>query len=218
MKTHFAPMLAVTMLNVMTGILPQQGAWACPNSPDDETIIEYFNQIQFSEDIYINIIDTGTQFNLALVCPAQESPDFPPPNLLLTLYTSDNSTSITCNTGQIQLRKSQMHQLVFCQNNGRVCSFLNILANKQTQAVYCTTELMITFVNGNNTYIPNLNPATLPVCPQNFNPCVLTGQCNLSSDQAQALTLCESAECTAQPAQKSYTYDEDIYFQEETGP
>lgn len=217
MKTGLVPMLVVTTLNVMIGIMPQQAAWACPNSPQDEDIIEYFNEIEFSEDIYLTIVDTGTQFNVMLNCPPQESPYFPPSDFLLTLYTSDNSTSITCNTGQIQLVKSEMRQLVFCQNNGRVCSFLNILSNRQTQSVYCSTELQVPFDNGNNTYIPNLNPATLPLCPENFNPCLLTGQCTLSSDQAAALTLCESAECTAPPANKNYTFNEDLYFHEKAG-
>ncbi|MFZ4519086.1 MAG: hypothetical protein ACOYOP_11905 [Microthrixaceae bacterium] len=169
----------------------------CPNSPEDEDIIEYFNEIEFSEDIYVQIQDTGAAFQLSLNCPPQQSPSFPPPEMQITLATADGTSTISCNTGTITLTKAQMPQLVFCQATGSTCSFLVTVGNSATSAVYSTTEIMITFTNGNNTYIPDLNPAVIPLCPSNFNPCVLTGQCSLSTTKGAQLQLCEdAASCT----------------------
>jgi hypothetical protein len=169
----------------------------CPNSPEDESIIEYFNQIMFSEDIYMNIQDTGTAFQLSLSCPPQQTPDFPPPEMQISLTPTDDSTSVTCNTGAITLMKVQIPELVYCTATN-VCSFNVTAANKVTGAVYSNTEVMITFTNGNNTYIPNLQPAVMPICPHTFNPCVLTGDCTLSTQKSGQLQLCENAtSCTS---------------------
>lgn len=148
----------------------------CPNSPEDEAIIEYFNEIEFSEDVYVIIVDTGTTFQLSLSCPPQQSPYFPPPNFEIQMATSDKSSSITCNTGQFTIQKPTLAQQTFCSGND-TCTFEVTVLNEATSAVYSTTEIQLELTNGNNTYIPNLNPATLPLCPSTFNPCVLTGQC-----------------------------------------
>ncbi|MGI9186171.1 MAG: hypothetical protein ACR2J9_01395, partial [Gaiellales bacterium] len=100
--------------------------------------------------------------------------------------------------------------------SGRVCTFDILLFNKTTQAVYSDTIVMITFTNGNDTYIPNLQPATMPLCPSNFNPCMLTGQCSLSTSKTGTLSLCTSADgsaCTPPPTNNTYSYNQNVYFQ-----
>ena len=196
--------------------LPNSGGGACPNSPDDEAIIEYFNQIEFSMDIYIIITDQGTSFSLQLSCPPQQTPNFPPANFGLLLSAAGAAAGIGCNTGEIFLDKAQMPSYASCQSDGRACSFDMLAYNKATQAVYSDTMLMITFTNGNNTYIPNLNPATLPICPANFNPCILTGTCTQSTTKLGTLSLCDSADssaCTPPPTNDTYAYNENVYFQ-----
>lgn len=210
----FTQRFVLSLILLCSFLLFSSRSWSCPNSPDDEMIIEYFNEIEFSEDIYITITDNGTQFTLILNCPPQQTPDFPPSNFNLQMYTSDNSQSASCNDGSIIINKIQLHSLSFC-SDGEICSFLIILNNLITQSIYSQTELMITMTNGNNTYIPNLNPATLPLCPSNFNPCILEGNCPLSSDKEGDLSLCDSATatCSSPPNNQSYSYNENIYFQ-----
>ena len=68
-----------------------------PLTADDQNIIEYFNQIVFMQDIYIVAVDQGAQYSLELRCPPRETPTLPSPNFLLTMYTADSSSSMTCN-------------------------------------------------------------------------------------------------------------------------
>ena len=200
-----------------TVLLPNRAlANGCPNSPDDEMIIEYFNQVVFSMDIYAVIIDQGTSFSLTLSCPPQQSPDFPPQNFGMIMALEGAPAGVGCNGGAIVLDKSAMSGYDACQSNGQVCSFDFLVYNEVTQAVYSDTIVMITFTNGNNTYIPNLNPATLPLCPSTFNPCVLTGQCSLSSTKTGTLSLCDSADgsaCAVPPVSNTYSFNENVYFQ-----
>ena len=200
-----------------TVLLPNRAlANGCPNSPDDEMIIEYFNQVVFSMDIYAVIIDQGTSFSLTLSCPPQQSPDFPPQNFGMIMALEGAPAGVGCNGGAIVLDKSAMSGYDACQSDGVVCSFDFLVYNEATQAVYSDTIVMITFTNGNNTYIPNLFPATLPLCPANFNPCLLTGTCTLTSSTTGSLTLCDSADgsaCAAPPSNNTYSYNENVYFQ-----
>lgn len=218
LSKNFIKRFSLSLILLCAFFLFSSKSWTCPNSPDDETIIEYFNEIEFSEDIYIIIIDNGTQFTLTLSCPPQESPYFPPANFYLQMFTTDNSQSASCNTGSIVINKTQLHSnsLSYCSNNGETCSFLMILSNLSTQSIYSQTELMITLTNGNNTYIPNLNPATLPICPSNFNPCILSGNCPLGTTKDGELSLCDSADsatCASPPNNETYNYNENVYFQ-----
>lgn len=198
-----------------TVTMPNRAAGGCPNSPDDETIIEYFNEIEFNEDILVNVFDQGVSFSLQLSCPPQQSPYFPPADFAMIMSLEGASSGIGCNNGAIVLDKATMASGGYdaCQSLGRVCTFDILLFNETTQAVYSDTIVMITFTNGNDTYIPNLNPATIPMCPSNFNPCLLTGQCSLSTTKTGTLSLCNSGECTPPPPNNTYSYNENVYFQ-----
>ena len=202
-----------------TVLLPNRAlASGCSNSPDDVTIIEYFNEVEFSMGIYAIVIDQGTSFSLTLSCPPQQSPYFPPANFGMIMALEGAPAGVGCNGGAIVLDKSTMTSGGYdaCQDNGIVCTFDFLVYNEATQAVYSDTIVMMTFTNGNNTYIPNLNPATLPLCPPSFNPCVLTGQCSLSSTKTGTLSLCDSTDgsaCAAPPSSNTYSYNENVYFQ-----
>ncbi len=196
--------------------LPNSGGGACPNSPDDEAIIEYFNQVQFSLGFYVLITDQGTSFSLQLNCPPQQGPHFPPANFGMFMSAAGAPAGIGCNTGEIVLDKAQMPSYASCQNNGQTCTFDFLVYNEKTQAVYSDTIGMITFGPGNNAYLPNLNPATLPICPASFNPCILTGTCTQSTTKLGTLSLCDSADssvCTPPPTNDTYAYNENVYFE-----
>jgi hypothetical protein len=202
-----------------TVLLPNRAlADGCPNSPDDEMIIEYFNEIEFNEDIYAVIIDQGTSFSMTLSCPPQQGP-FPPQNFGMIMALEGAPGGVGCNGGAIVLNKSTAASGGYdaCQYADLVCTFDFLVYNKATQVVYSDTIVMITLGRyGNNTYIPNLNPATIQICPANFNPCVLTGTCTQTSSTTGSLTLCDSADgssCTAPPVPVTYHFNENIYFQ-----
>lgn len=206
---------SLTLMILCALFLFSSNTGACPNSPDDETIIEYFNEIEFSEDIYVIIIDNGIEFTLMLDCPPQQSPYFPPTDFHLEMFTSNNSQSASCNTGSIVINKTQLHSnsLSYC-SNGEVCSFLVILTNLSTQAIYSQTEILITMTNGNDTYIPNLNPATIPICGNRINECLIEGTCTFDTSEDGELSLCTSptiTTCASPPS--TYSYNENIYFQ-----
>lgn len=213
----FAKAFALSLTLLCAFLLFPPRIWACPNSPDDLDIIEYFNEIEFSENIYIIIADGGTEFNLMLSCPPRETPTFPPPNFNLQMSTEDNSQSMACNTGSITINKNQLSSfsLGYCMN-GSICTFLITLNNSETDTIYSQTLLDMTMMTGNQTYIPNLNPATLPLCPSNFNPCLLSDTCPLSPDKEGDLELCESSTSCISPSlpnNQSYDYNENVYFQ-----
>jgi hypothetical protein len=183
--------LSTLATSAPTSLTVTSSASACPNSPVDEEIIEYFNQIEFSDDIYLTITDVGTTISIGLSCPPSISPSIPPPVFLLSLFTSDNSQSISCNTGQITIATASVRQLSYCQPNGAVCSFVMFLSNSQTGAIFSETIVLLQLpLNGPNfsTYIPNLNPGTLPVCSNSFSPCSLSGTCQLSETKTTSLS------------------------------
>ena len=193
------------------------GSSSCQNSADDEMLIEYFNQIEFNVEIFVQITDLGTAFQLQLNCPPPVSSTIPPSAFDLTMMASDGSTSTSCaaNAAPIVIQKQTLQQQAFCSQPSK-CEFMFIYSNSQTQTVYSETEVLMMLTPGNNTFFPNLEPATLPICPQNFNPCVLDGTCTLSTSKIGVLSLCDSASsatCTPPATNSTYSYNENVYFQ-----
>ena len=216
--TSPSPIVPGSVVTSATSTLTStSGSSSCQNTPDDEMLIEYFNQIEFSEEINVQITDLGTAFQLQLNCPPPISSTIPSPVFELTMMAADGSTSTSCATdaAPIVIQKQTLQQQTFCDQQS-TCEFMIIFSNSQTQTVYCETQVLITLTPGNNMYIPNLEPATLPLCPTNFTPCVLTGQCNLSTSKEGVLTLCDSAvsaSCTPPATNNTYAYNENVYFQ-----
>ena len=45
----------------------------CTNSEDDLAIIEYFNEVLFSDEIMVNVVDQGTSFAITVSCPQRSA-------------------------------------------------------------------------------------------------------------------------------------------------
>jgi hypothetical protein len=155
----------------------------CTNSADDENIIEYFNEIQFSDEIEVIVTDTGTAFNVVISCPPLISPTIPSPDFELSMTTADDATSTTCrNQVPIVIPKDQLaaKTIDYC-SDGLLCDFDIVLSNRTTLTIYSQTVYQMTMTAGNQTLIPNLEPATLPICNNTLQPCWLNGTCTGST-------------------------------------
>ncbi len=171
----------------------------CPTSPTDEIIVEYFNEIEFNEDVYVIVDDTPSAYQLNLSCPPQQSPSFPPPNMEIRMAAADGSSAMTCNKGQITVPKATMAQLPFC-SAGSNCLFEVTVSDSADGTVFSTTEVQITWTGGDNTIIPNLNPATMPICPQPNLQCIADGTCTPPPTPSGSISLCNSGStCNSQP-------------------
>ena len=200
--------------------LPNQAlAGACANSPDDMANVEYFNQIEFNQLIVIAIADQGSSFALSLQCPPPISADFPPADFGMALALEGQASGVACNGSPITLDKATLQAGKYAGCSLRetvpVCMFDVLVFNTLTQAVYSDTLLEIELLPGGQTFIPNLNPATMPLCPGTPDTCILTGTCTLSPSKLGTLTLCENAaSCTAsQPGGSTYSLNSTVYFQ-----
>ncbi len=180
---------------------------------DDESIVEYFNEILFNEEIYVDVQDLGTQYQLVLSCPEPPSPTIPSPNFLLTMYTADSppSSSTTCNGAPILLQKAVLPQSGFCTSSGSNCNFNIVLSNRSTGTIYSQTLVAITLTPGiNTTIIPNLEPATLPLDPY--------PAAELTLLESGKLNLCSSGvDCATPPTNQNYTDNDNVYFQSGAG-
>ncbi len=188
----------------------------CTNSPQDETIIEYFNEIDFEDLIEIIVTDTGKAYGVTLSCPARVNADFPPSDFDLMMTTAANTMPISCDGGSETFNyvpsPPTASELPSC--NWPNCNFFITLKNKTTGTVYSQTETQITFPGGNSTFLPELNPATLPICNNTINGCIVDGTCSLSTEKLGNLTLCESStSCLPPPNNNGYGYNENNYYQ-----
>lgn len=110
-----------------------------------------------------------------LSCPPEESPEIPGPDFELTLTLADGSQSSTSSDDvNIVLNKTDITDSADCRSS--TCEFTVVLSNKTTGQVYSLTETSLT-LDGNQTTVPNLNPATIPICRASYTPCLLTGTC-----------------------------------------
>jgi hypothetical protein len=172
--------------------------------PEDETIIEYFNEINFSEDIEILKVDLGPSFGLRITCPPQLSPTFPPSDFSLTLSASTQTQSSDCgNPTQIVISRAQLaqHSLLYC--NGLVCSFTIVLSNRTSGSVYSETLYEITMNTGSQSIVPQLEAASLPIYKPIYNSCLLSNTCQL------APSVLPFPELPHAP----YSYNDSVYFQ-----
>jgi hypothetical protein len=181
--------------------------------------VEYFNQISFSQLISISVTDLGTSFSLGLSCPQSQGPDFPPPGYDLVLATWDRSQSVTCNSGTIAITKAALPGLQYCQSGGSTCLFSVTLSNSQTNTIFSTTEIQVDLNPGNDTIIPQLLPATVPVCADPISECLLAGSCTPATKISTQLSLCpgSSGTCSSPSTINPYAYNQNVYFQTSIG-
>lgn len=138
------------------------------NSQDDESIIEYFNEMLFSDEFTIETTDVGNAFDLLLTCPPPLSPTIPSPDFDLTMWTANQDQSTTCSGDQqIVILKSDLSDNQNPNCHDSVCNFVVTLTNRTTMAVYCSTVIQVTMTSGDDSsIIPDLEPATLPIYPE----------------------------------------------------
>ena len=136
----------------------------CQPSPDDEMIVEYFNEMNFNEMFVVDatqMADGASQF--LLTCPERESPDIPPAAFDLSLTDPTGAKRSTCDsTSPVVLDQGDPA----CSSDG-FCRLLMTLTNAETGAVYSQTELVLRATDGD--IIPQLNPATIPICASSFS-------------------------------------------------
>ncbi|GEM_PF-5208067 len=175
-------------------------------SQDDNMLVEYFNEIEFSGLIQIGInqmpYDQSNPFALTISCPEAVSLSVPGPDFRLTLETTDGMQSTTCASGQpIYLNSTQMadHQLVTCTSS-TTCNLWVIFDNRSTGTVYSQTTVPIVFEpghwnSGGPVIIPQLMPATIPLPPPPAVQCILDNSCplNPANKKDVVIHLCDSS-------------------------
>ncbi len=224
----FANVLATS---APTGVTMPNGGQpgACANSPDDETNIELFNTWNFMEGF---VIETGglslrttrgafisgaiTPTTIALECPERPSPEIGA-TLGVGLFLAGQATGAGCNGAGLALDRATLMAGGYpeCAIRGGVptCRATLFAWNTETQVIYAETQILL-ILNGNQTMIPELNPATLPICSSTVNECLLSGSCPPSTPQKSQLQLCESAtSCSAPPPSRGTGAQASVYFE-----
>ena len=190
------------------------GESGCSDQAANELNIEYFNEMNFMSDYTVSLIPSATGTSVTLNCPSAGMPA--PSTLVVTMATADGSQSTTCNGAPILVATASSAP-AFCTTSGWNCEFSITAFNSDTSTIYSQTQVQFVLPTGLPvTDVPNLNAATLPICPQTINACVLTGTCTLSTTKNGALTLCDSADysvCTPPPTNNTYSYNQNVYFQ-----
>ena len=145
---------------------------ACANAPADESNIEYFNMLSYNESIEIvttPVPAAGTPvtgLSMALTCP-------PPPatygtDLVISLRTEDDAFATTCNGAPITVDVAALQADLppFCSIQQQVpwCDFRIEATSASTGTVYSTTLASLKLSAQGSTLIPQLQPATLPIC------------------------------------------------------
>lgn len=142
---------------------------SCPLSQDDEEIITYVNEAEFSGELfsleynqtYAKEDGVGVPVGpywLWMTCEERESSSYPPPDLELTLYLQDSTRTWTCDDMFDFDRLGPG-----CDAEG-TCHFTMIASNRVTGVVYSETEFQITVPAAPDTFTPDVNPATIPLC------------------------------------------------------
>lgn len=145
----------------------------CVDSPADVQIIEYVNEMDFEEQFELLINERTNSapvdpdgLTVHLSCPTPPSPDIPGPEFAMTLRTGDGTQITDCNsTDPITIDAASLTEQPFCSID-RACSFVMEAANSATGTIYSQTQFDIAFTEPAqpSTVIPQLDPATLPIC------------------------------------------------------
>lgn len=214
-----APAVPATLYRVSTASFKQSTAVTCENSADDETNIEIFNMQNFNELYTLQLARTSTDYTVTMQCPPSIGPAGQ--NLLVIAATQDGSQRSVCDPDGAQPASITLSAAAIAQTPG--CSTtlmceLNIFAeNRITGTIYSTTVIEVSFSKigsgAAEEYIPELNPATLPICDNTLNPCLVEGTCTLSTEKTGALSLCESSTSCTLPPNSPYSVDSNVYFQ-----
>jgi hypothetical protein len=160
----------------------------CPPPDNAQDLVEYFNLVNFTEDFVIQIQnESSTTSYLWITCP-EKGPSTPDYSLVLS--TIDGSASSNCNSSTpLYLIYTSLSA---CSDLGEKCNFNVVYSDPVSGMVFSETEIVL---EGKWTGViaPDLDPATMPVCNNTLNKCLVTEGCSESSKQTGSIQLCESA-------------------------
>jgi hypothetical protein len=208
-----AAMVPHELYRVNTTSLKQAPATQCQNSPDDMENVEYFNMQAFNETYFLNIEVTGSDYKITLGCPHPISTVAS--NLHVFVETGDNTQRGECNyqgstPSVITIASTKIGSTAWCTSK-LTCDVTIFAENAYTGTIYSST-LMRLHMNVSASIIPNLEPATLPICENTINPCELTGQCSLTSGKLGELSLCSDPSACTPPSGTGYSLNSNVYF------
>lgn len=165
---------------------------ACEPTPGDQEIIEYFNEQVFLKTYAIATVASGPDaYQLSLACP-DPGASWVPAGLEVSLTVGPTET--TCAPGQPPVSVSVTvgaTPSLGCIATG--CNAMVTARNAQTGTPYSQTVFELRPQPG--TFLPDLEPATLPLCDNTPNPCILAGTCTFSTAEYGALELCPTPNC-----------------------
>ncbi len=138
----------------------------CTNSADDEMIVEYVNEMNFQDAFGVA---TGTDpqsgaYTVTPTCPERESSTIPPGDMDVRISTPDGSEYGSCHDGiPLTITQADLPELSSCSADGR-CTFTISVLNTVTKEIYTQTTVSVQ-VTSPLTMQVDLNPATIPLCP-----------------------------------------------------
>ena len=201
---------ATTATSAPTGVVLPRGAAnaGCPWSPADQTNIEVFNMNTFGDNYLLSMQGGAESITIGLSCS-----DVPPTlgaTLAVGVFPAGQSTGAGCGTAPLAFDAATLEAggYPWCTATplGRYeCHFEVYAWNGETGMIYSETivEILLPVAGTSATLIPELEPATLPLCPSTINPCLLDATCALSTKSEGQLQLCDSATSCSQPSAPS---------------
>lgn len=183
---------------------------ACSDSANDEANVAYFNEMRFMDAYAVQVVSTGTTYAITLECPERESPTVPSTDYGIALTLIGQRTGVGCTDSVDATADAIVVDLADLQRGaypecsaiqGRyTCTFMVIAYNLISGTEYSTTEIQI--ILEPQEVIPNLEPATLPVCNSTVE-CV-DGRLCILEPPPLPIVLCDSAmSCTTPPPRMS---------------
>ena len=203
----FADVLATSAPTGVT--MPNGGSSTNCASDEDAENVELFNQWEYLGLLEIETAavvpgtggaDPGT--TIALSCPERPSPEIGA-TLGIGVFLAGQATGAGCNGAGLVLDRATLlaggYPECTLRNQVPLCRVTVLAWSTVTQVIYSETQLMLP-IDGDQTLIPNLLPATIPFCNATLNSCLLSGTCALSTQKTGVLQLCSSpTSCAAPP-------------------
>ena len=167
----------------------------CSLSSDAEDLVEYFNEINFQGLIQIQsqLVADPPATSFLITCPEKEPgvPDYS-----LTLNFTGGSGSSNCGSSTpLTISNTDTSTSTSCPRGN--CLFTVVYSDPVSGMVFSETDITLAF-GFSEMITPELNPATLPICSETVNAC-LVDDCSYSADQTGSIQLCDSPTSCEQP-------------------
>lgn len=132
----------------------------CPVTQTDKNIVEYFNLVNYMGDFTMQITPVSDDsYEVAIICPARQSSDIPPPDFALSLSTVSGGLRTGC-SGEAPITMSKTNP--DCASDGS-CAFVIEASNASNGQIFSQTELRSVLKDRLSTS-PSLTMASFPVC------------------------------------------------------